>query len=127
MTEPDALEHPIIQFGEERLAVLDHAGEVRVVVHRKNNISMACSVRYETADASAKAGDRYLPSSGVVHFAEMQTRAEITIGLDAGKKKQLPECTFHLALTAAEPEGALIGRHVAFFFSLGVPPALLTP
>ena len=40
----DELQHPIIQFEEERLAVLDRAGEVRVAVHRKNNITLPCSV-----------------------------------------------------------------------------------
>jgi hypothetical protein len=39
--------------------------KVTIAVHRKSNITMPCSVSYETVDATAKAGERYVHSSGV--------------------------------------------------------------
>lgn len=105
----ECLSYPIIQFQEERVAVLDLAGEVNIVVHRKSNISMPCSVHYQTVDASAKAGERYLHNSGVIHFDEMQTRAEIKVFL-VSEKKHLPEETFNVVLSGAEADGATLGR-----------------
>jgi len=34
-------------------------------VHRKSNITMPCSVSYQTVDGTAKAGERYMHSSGL--------------------------------------------------------------
>jgi len=67
-------------------------------------------VSYTTVDASARAGDGYVHTSGEIHFAEQQTRAEITVTLDAGTKRHLPDSTFELVLTAAQPDAAVLGR-----------------
>jgi hypothetical protein len=50
-------------------------------------------------------------TSGVIKFGELQTRAEIRIDLDKDRdKKHMPEETFKVVLTNAQPTGALLGR-----------------
>mmetsp|Transcript_13646 Transcript_13646/g.19859 ORF Transcript_13646/g.19859 Transcript_13646/m.19859 type:complete len:503 (+) Transcript_13646:3-1511(+) len=48
----------------------------------------------------------------MIHFAEMQTRAEIKVLLrtDQDKHKHLPEEMFHVVLSASQPQGTIVGR-----------------
>ena len=48
-------------------------------------------------------------TAGVIKFGELQTRAEIKIELDRDKK-HMPEETFKIVLTDAQPTGAMLGR-----------------
>eukprot|EP00960_Hanusia_phi_P032973 750174-Hanusia_phi.AAC.3 len=101
---------PIIQFEDERSAVLELAGEVNVVVVRRGDTTMPCSVHFQTVDGTAKAGIHYVHNSGVLNFASMQSRAEIKVMIMDCQNCHAPDENFSIVLSGIQPAGAILGR-----------------
>ena len=89
------------------ITVNEADGVATVTVQRTGGDDGAVSVQYATADGTALAGNDYTAVSGILHFADGQTSAQITIPLinDAGTEEDKT-----LALSLSSPgAGSLLG------------------
>lgn len=100
----------MVMFEEEKSAVLELAGEVSVSLVRKYNMTGSVSVHYQTVDGSAQAGEHYQHASGVVTFAEGQSRADIRVTLQEVQNCTVPEESFYIVLSGAQPAGTVLGK-----------------
>lgn len=94
------------QFIEERLASPESAGGLPVqhtlTVTRtgRSRPSGALSVRYESADDSARAGSDYNATAGWLEFADGQTRGVVVVGILDDEEFEYPDERFRMQLTA---------------------------
>ncbi len=93
VNRPGAFEVSNASFSES-------AGNAIVNVYRVNGITGIVSVSYETTDATAKAGNDYVATSGLLTFADGETVKSISIPIiDDAVYEGLPPENFTLKLT----------------------------
>jgi polyhydroxybutyrate depolymerase len=98
---------PGIQFQISRYAARENEGMVRFVVERGNDGELgAFDINYATENASATAGEDYVPISGTLEFAANETMKELTVALLEDDKKERNE-RFSLKLSSPNNEVTL--------------------
>jgi hypothetical protein len=91
-----------LAFAAENYSVAEDGIEARIVVTRSGGSSGAVSVNYAAADGTALAGPDYLPTTGVLQFADGETMQTITVRII---DDTLHEADESLALVLSNPGG----------------------
>lgn len=69
----------IVQFSAQIYIVEERDKSVCIDIMRLGSMSGSCEVEYATADASAKAGVKYVSASGIVHFKDGESEKSIHV------------------------------------------------
>jgi C1A family cysteine protease len=103
----EADQAPILKFDAASCLVYESAGSAAITVVRVNDAFDPVTVRYNTSDGTAKAGQDYTNTSGVLTFGRGELRKTITVPIiDDGLKG--PDVVFNVTLSSPTG-GATIG------------------
>lgn len=99
----------IIQFSTAIYFCKENEGILKLDVNRLGQGTEACSAKYETHDCSAKAGVKYVHTSGILEFAPGEVSKEIHVKLlqDANW-----DATLEFEVRLTEPVNANLGRYL---------------
>ena len=108
--EPEPEPSPgIVQFVSETATVDESAGTVSVSVARTGGTGGAVSVRYETVDGSAIAGDDFDPISGRLQWADGEDDVRtLRIAIDVDELVEADE-QFEVVLSDVQPQDEVLG------------------
>jgi len=97
----------VVSFSAAMHGFLESAGTIKVSVHREGNLDQPISVKYDTRDGTASAGDDYLASSGVLEFASGEVTKDVQVTLIDDNQWE-PDETFDIVLSDPEkqPDGS---------------------
>jgi len=99
----------IMQFSSSIYYCKEDERVMRLEVVRLGNRCCECSVHYQTEDSSAAAGQKYVASSGVLHFFHDELSKDIEIQLLDDKQW---DATLEFVVKLSNPEGASLGRYL---------------
>ena len=97
---------PDVSLSSSTLSVGEGAGSVTVIARLSAASSSAVTVKYATADVSARAGSDYTATSGTLSFAAGDTRASFDVPITADEADE-PDETFTVSISA--PANATLG------------------
>ena len=71
--------HSVVEWSSDKYAVVEAAGTVTVQVRREGGLKQPVSLKYESVDGTAKAGEDFEKAEGTIEFAPGQSTFDITI------------------------------------------------
>jgi hypothetical protein len=95
-----------VQFSAASYSAGEKAGTVLITVTRTGDVSRPATVRYSTADGTARAGTNYRATSGILSFAAGQTSKSFTVSL-LDDRVVNGDTTLTVSLT--NPQGVTLG------------------
>ncbi|XP_075559788.1 sodium/calcium exchanger Calx-like [Dermacentor variabilis] len=110
--EPEKKNVAAIEFNASSCAVLEKAGKVDVIIRRKGKLDCPATVRVETIDGTALAGEDYMELRQMVMFQPGETQRRVTVQVVDDNQWE-PDETFFLGLSlpaAGDGAGVALGR-----------------
>ncbi|GFN83166.1 sodium/calcium exchanger [Plakobranchus ocellatus] len=99
---------PVVQFTAAAVAVMENEGKVRLGIKRTGLMDVPVSVRVETINGTAVAGDDYKPFNSVVEFKKNEGLREIWIEIVDDFEWE-PDEFFFAKLKLEDDDGSILG------------------